>query len=323
MVEGGSGLRGQPVGQLAGLVREVRARRREEQAARDVALAGQRDLERLAADVGRAGVRDLLVALEQASAGGAGRLDDALEDERPQEVRVGRGGERLAEARDRVTRTPAFPGDLLETRLEVRRHLVEGDAEVRELVGAAHGNARAEVAARDRARRVVELLQGADDRAAEDVGEAAGDEERRGGEQEHAPAQVGGLGVDVLLGREHGEHRVRAALEELGGDDAVRRPGELDVAGALEGRFASAKPPGPTTVPPALTSASRSFTPKAGLERSSFTSSSSSGIATTARPSVLPFSSTTVAKRLTLCAGAGAPAITWLFWMNDAPGTSR
>ena len=141
VVERGAGLRGQPVGQLAGLVREVCAGRREEKHPRHVALAGERDLERLAAHGGRARVRDLLAVLEQAAAGGAGRLDDALEDERAQEVRVGRGGERLAEARDRVTRAPALPRDFLQARLEVRGHLVEGDAEARELVGAAHGDA--------------------------------------------------------------------------------------------------------------------------------------------------------------------------------------
>ena len=78
VVERRARLRGEPVGELAGLVREVGADGREQQHARLVALARERDLERLAARRREFRcVRSRPRPPCRTSAGGAGRLDDA------------------------------------------------------------------------------------------------------------------------------------------------------------------------------------------------------------------------------------------------------
>ncbi len=57
--------------------------------------------------------------------------------------------ERLSEARKRVAHAAAFGLELREPRLELRRHVVERSAELRELVSSPHGDALAEAPLRD------------------------------------------------------------------------------------------------------------------------------------------------------------------------------
>ena len=135
-----------------------------------------------------------------------------------------RGGERVAEARDRVADAAALGVELAQARLELRGHVVEGLPEGGELVAAPHGHALLQLALGDRARGGGELAQGADDRAAEGVGEDADGDHGHGREEEEAAAQVADGLVDVRLRAERDE-RDRRLPRVLGGDQlCAERP---------------------------------------------------------------------------------------------------
>ena len=94
-------LRREPVGELLGLLVEgAVARRVEEQAADPVLVAAEPEAERPAAVLRVAGAHDLGAAADEARAGGAGRLDRALEDHGQERLGIVGGGERLTDERD-------------------------------------------------------------------------------------------------------------------------------------------------------------------------------------------------------------------------------
>ena len=210
--------------QLAGLVAEVGVARRQIEDTALAAVQAERDRQRAPATVRVALAGDLLAVDDQPGPRGAGRLDRVRHDDREERVRLVRGGERVAEARDRVADAAALGVELAHARLELRGHVVEGLPEGGELVAAPHGHPLFQLALGDRARGGGELAQGADDRAAEGVGEDADGDHGHGREEQEAAAQVADGLVDVRLRaeRDQGDRRLPRVL---GGDQlCAERP---------------------------------------------------------------------------------------------------
>jgi hypothetical protein len=176
----------------------------------------------------------LLAVDDQAPTGGAGRLDGALDDHRQEGEGVVGRGQRLAEAVDRLLDTLALEGDSL-------GHLVERAAERRELVAAPDSNLLAVLPAGDQPGRVGELLQGADDRAAEEPRQHCDDCERGEGEEEETLAQVADGRVDLTLRRHGDERHRRATAQDRCRNSAIFPAAELDVARPLTGNLSAAE----------------------------------------------------------------------------------
>ena len=140
-----------------------------------------------------------------------------------------RGGERVAEAGDRVAHAAALGVELAQARLELRGHVVEGLPEGGELVAAAHGHALLELALGDRACGGGQLAQGADDRAAERVGQDADGDHGHGREEEEAAGQVADGLVDARLRAERDE-RDRRTLRLLRGQQLRAERAEARLA---------------------------------------------------------------------------------------------
>ena len=107
------------------LDREAAARERER--AEALAAGRERELEALAPVGERSRLDDLAAEADDEPAGRAGRLDHGLDDHAQELVDVVRRGERLAEADGRVAQPRALGVELLQPRLELVGHLVEGE----------------------------------------------------------------------------------------------------------------------------------------------------------------------------------------------------
>ena len=116
------------------LHREAAAR--EGERAEALPACRERELEALAPVGERSRLDDLACEPDDEPAGGAGRLDHGLDDHAQQLVDVMRRGQRLAEADIGVAQPRSLGAELLDPRLELVGHLVEGQAEPRELVAA-------------------------------------------------------------------------------------------------------------------------------------------------------------------------------------------
>src|SRR5579862_5016979 len=99
------------------------------------------------------------------AAGRAGRLDGGLDDHAQEVRRVVRRRERLAEARVRLACAGALVLHLVETRLELLRHLVERRRDLCELVASAQLDTLVETALRECFRTDGETFERVDDRA--------------------------------------------------------------------------------------------------------------------------------------------------------------
>ena len=153
---------------------------------------------------------------------------DDLEQRLAVEVRR----ERLADRAHRGLQARALGAQVREAVLQLARHLVELDAERRELVVALGRHGRGEVAAADAAGRLQEAAHLALQRARDEQAERDRDEQERGEEQaadEPAPARAGGEG---RLRREQVDLHARAQ-EPV--DDERERPVLL----AVDGRVAA------------------------------------------------------------------------------------
>ena len=224
--------------QLARLVAEVVALRGEVEDAALAALVPERDDERALAVARIALACDLFPVDDEPAALGAGCLDRALDDHREKRVRIVGRREGLAEAADRLAQAASLGGKLAQPFLELRGHVVEGLAERRELVATADGDTLLELPSRHGAGGGGELAEGADDRAAERVGDDADGGHGGDGEEEEAAAEVAGRGVDLGLGRQGDERDRRAvpallAHEKIGADRAVADPVDRGVARAI------------------------------------------------------------------------------------------
>src|SRR4051794_11904930 len=116
------------------LEREAAAGGRER--AEALAAGRERQLESLATVRERPRLDDLAAEPDDDAAGRAGRLDHRLDDHAQELIDVVGCCERVAETDGRVTHTRPLSVELLEPRLELVGHLVEGRAEAGELVAA-------------------------------------------------------------------------------------------------------------------------------------------------------------------------------------------
>ena len=191
-------LRAEPVGELARLVAEVGLARRQVEDAALAAVQAERDRERLAAVVRVALAGDLLAVDDEPGAGGAGRLDRVLDDDREERVRLVGGREGVAEAGDRVAHAAALGVELPQALLELGGHVVEGLARGRR-TRRGRGPARAGRSCpwRSPPAAAASSPQRADDRAAERVGEDADGDHGHGREEEEAAAEVADRLVDA------------------------------------------------------------------------------------------------------------------------------
>src|SRR5207244_2302232 len=134
----------------------------------EIGLArAQRERDLLEPRVGIARAGELAAAVDDDSAVRPGRLDRRLDDDAQELLDIVRRLERLAETHAQVAQAVALSVELDEPLLELRRHVVEHTRELRELVAAAHLDALAETAVRDRIRGLREASERAHDRTAE------------------------------------------------------------------------------------------------------------------------------------------------------------
>src|SRR6266508_89374 len=118
--------------------------------------------------------RDQLAARSNENpAGGAGCLHCGLDDQAHQLIRIVRRPERFAEARDDVTQAATLGRELVEPRLKLECHLVEGPTEQGELIAPLHLDALLQIATGDCTRCIDEAANRAHDRAPLDVGDAS------------------------------------------------------------------------------------------------------------------------------------------------------
>ena len=218
------------VGELSRVVREVGAARSQEEESCLCGHVAERDLELALGGIRPAGAGELASVGENAPAGGARRLDDALDDDRQELEPVGRGGQSLAEARQRVPRAAPLLHELELPLLELGGHGVEGGSEPRELVAAANRDAGGEVLVRDRPDRVGELGQRAHDSSPEEVRDQGDDRESEDREEDHSAAQVSCSRVDLRLRDEHGQVDA-LRLGERSTRAAVLASGQVDILG--------------------------------------------------------------------------------------------
>ena len=239
VVEGDDGVRrergrGHPV-----LVGEIVAE--EEQRAEVHGSRTKGHLDLVVALVGIADLHELTVRTDEDAAGRARRLDRGLDDQPHELVAVVRGAERLAEARDDVAQASAFRLQLVETGLQLERHLVERPPEERELVTALYGHTLLEVAPRDRACRVDEPANRADDCTTFHVCNTCDEEECGEEPDEQAVSRVPVGRVDARLRADHAERRV-GAFPDRAGDEAA-------VAGACRAEIVCVLPEWTSTLP--------------------------------------------------------------------------
>ncbi len=160
-------------------------------------------------------------------------------------VLVVRGPESLAEPRDHVAQPPSLGRELVDPRLKLESHLVEGPPEQGELVAPLHRNALLQVAPGDRASRVDEAADRAHDCAAFDVSDT-GDEQERGDQSDQQPVRRRPVrGVDTGLRADDAKGRRRLLVKRVRHEGAVllardrdgaRLPGEQGEAPASPGR---------------------------------------------------------------------------------------
>ena len=166
-----------------------------------------------------------------APAVGLDRVDDRLRADLQQRGAVEVGGERRADALDRLAQAAALLVELAHALLELARHLVELAAELRELVPPLDGDRRREVAAADPLGGRQEALELAVQltRDRERAGEREQQEEREQGERDPAAARGGG-GGGARVGEERDRGLAAAEVGRAEHRDGVVGPAELDRA---------------------------------------------------------------------------------------------
>ena len=105
-----------------------------DQAAEAAPTRCELELEPLAARAHVAGLHEGAVVGDDHAAPRLGRLDSRLDDHAAQLLLVEGVGERVAEARIRLSQAASLLLEIVQARLELRGHLVEGPTELRELV---------------------------------------------------------------------------------------------------------------------------------------------------------------------------------------------
>ena len=181
-----------------------------------------------AAAVGVAGGDDRAVGRDDPAAPRAGRLGGRRPDDTEKLLRIVRRRERLAEAGERLAHAPALSLELAKPGLELRGHVVERRAELRELVAATHRHAIAEAPARDAAGSHGEAAEVPHDRAALQVGDHA-DERQTGEKPEQDAVTTPGIGcVDERLRGQDGEPRPRYPWQRRCDESAVAGSCEVD-----------------------------------------------------------------------------------------------
>ena len=162
------------------------------------------------------------VGRAQQPAVGSSGLDGGLDDHEPELFWVECRGQRVAEARIRVTQALPLVLEVGQPCLQLLGHLVEGSSHSRELVPAAHLNPLVQTSGRDRVCRSGELAEGADDRPTGDVRDEA--DQQQGGEQ--AGDQLRSLGLLLSDDRRRRSDRGKRdgwLAQEPDADDPVAR----------------------------------------------------------------------------------------------------
>ena len=191
----------------------------------------ERHLDAIGGVLDGAGPHDVARCSHEHAGGCTARLDRGLDDDATKLVVVVGCGQRISEPREGSTQSRPFGVELVEARLELRRHLVERAPEHRKLVATLGRDALSEVAPCNRMRRLDETADRPDDRTALEVRDDRHDYERDEQTDQQAADGAAIRRVDRALRADDPEGRDRPGPRGAGDQRPITRSAKPDRAG--------------------------------------------------------------------------------------------